>query len=245
MVSGKYSALSGAVAREQAMANIANNLANVSTTGFKRDRISFESMLRGSRQTQQARGINYSRIRTIKTDFSQGGLRQTGRALDVAIEGEGFFKIRNQGTTYYTRIGSFALDQNGTLKTTAGFPVLGDSGQVIQLPDTQGRAISIDEQGNISVNGAPVGARLQVFTISDSSRLKKVGNNLFTLESGGTDQVAESARIIQGSLETSNVNMMEEMVRMIDSQRKFEALHKVMKSYSTLGERQNELGTVG
>ncbi|HEB49713.1 MAG TPA: flagellar basal-body rod protein FlgF [Desulfobulbus sp.] len=245
MVSGKYSALSGAVAREQAMANIANNLANVSTTGFKRERISFESMLRGSRQTRQTRGINYSRIRAIETDFSQGALRQTGRALDVAIEGEGFFKIRNQGKTYYTRLGSFALDQDGTLKTTAGFPVLGDSGQAIQIPGTRGRAVSIDEQGGISVNGTPAGARLQVFTVSDPRRLKKVGNNLFVLEPGATEQVTESARIIQGSLETSNVNMMEEMVRMIDTQRKFEALHKVMKSYSTLGERQSELGTVG
>ncbi len=227
------------------MANIANNLANVSTTGFKRDRISFESMLRGSRQTRQTRGINYSRIRRIETDFSQGPLRQTGRPLDVAIEGKGFFKIRSRGTTAYTRVGSFALDQNGTLKTTDGFPVLGDSGQEIQIPDALGKAISIDEQGNISVNGTPAGARLQVFTVSDTSRLKKIGNSLYTLQSGATGQVAESARIIQGSLETSNVNMMEEMVRMIDTQRKFEALHKVMKSYSTLGERQSELGTVG
>ncbi len=245
MVSGKYSALSGAVAREQAMANIANNLANVSTIGFKRDRISFEAMLRGSRQVEQARGINYNRIRTIGTDFSQGGLRHTGRVLDVAIDGEGFFKIRNQGKTFYTRTGSLALDQNGTLKTTAGYPVLGDSGQVIQLPDSSGQAVSIDEQGNISVNGAPVGARLQVFAVSDPSRLKKVGNDLFTLEPGATDRVSTSARIVQGSLETSNVNMMAEMVRMIDTQRRFEALHKVLKSYSTLGERQNELGTVG
>ncbi len=245
MVSGKYSALSGAVAREQAMANIANNLANVSTTGFKRDRISFESMLRGSRQTRQTRGINYSRIRRIETDFSQGPLRQTGRSLDVAIEGKGFFKIRSRGTTSYTRVGSFALDQNGTLKTTDGFAVLGDSGQEIQLPDAVGKPISIDEQGNISVNGTPAGARLQVFTVSDTSRLKKIGNSLYTLQSGATGQVAESARVIQGSLETSNVNMMEEMVRMIDTQRKFEALHKVLKSYSTLGQRQSELGTVG
>ncbi len=245
MVSGKYSALSGAVAREQAMANIANNLANVSTTGFKRDRISFESMLRGSRQVRQTRGINYSRIRRIGTDFSQGGLRHTGRSLDVAIEGEGFFKIRNRGKIFYTRVGSFALDQNGILKTTDGFPILGDSGQQIQLPDAGGRAISIDEQGNIAVDGAPAGARLQVFAVSDTSRLKKVGNSLYTLEAGATERVAESARVIQGSLETSNVNMMEEMVRMIDTQRKFEALHKVMKSYSTLGERQSELGTVG
>ncbi len=245
MVSGKYSALSGAVAREQAMANIANNLANVSTTGFKRDRISFESMLRGSRQIRQTRGINYNRIRRIGTDFSQGGLRHTGRPLDVAIDGQGFFKIRSQGKIFYTRQGSLALDQDGILKTTAGYPVLGDSGQTIQLPATQGRAISIDEQGNIAINGVAAGARLQVFTVSDTSKLKKVGNSLFTLEAGATDQVAESARIVQGSLETSNVNMMEEMVRMIDTQRKFEALHKVLKSYSTLSERQNELGTVG
>lgn len=245
MVSGKFSALSGAVAREQAMANIANNLANVNSNGFKKDRISFESLLRGSRQVEEARGINYSRIRKIGTDFSQGAMRITGKPLDVAINGQGFFKVRNKNEVYYTRLGNFAVDNNGMLKTESGFNVLGSGNQPLQLDNAAGKKLTIDETGNISVNGILAEAKLQVFTVSDVSKLTKTGNTLFKMEQGASDQPADDARIIQGSLESSNVNMMEEMVMMIDTQRKFEAYHKVLKSYSTLGEKQSELGTVG
>ncbi len=243
MVSGKYSALAGAVAREQAMANISNNLANVNTTGFKKDRISFESILRGSRQTGQAKGINYSRIRTIGTDFSQGALKVTDNPLDLAIQGQGFFKIRQGKRTLYTRDGSFHLDSNGMLKTADGFSVLNESGQPVQLTETSGRKITIAEDGGIIVDGQ-VQDRLQVFTVDDPAGLKKIGGNRFALEQG-TDRTAESSRIVQGSLETSNVNMMEEMVMMINSQRRFEACHKALKSYSTIAEKNGELGTVG
>ncbi|NOQ45260.1 MAG: flagellar basal-body rod protein FlgF [Desulfobulbaceae bacterium] len=245
MVSGKYSALSGAVAREQAMANIANNLANVNSSGFKKDRISFESLLRGSRQVEEAKGINYSRIRKIGTDFSQGAMQMTGKPLDVAISGEGFFKVRNKNEIYYTRLGNFSVDNNGMLKTESGFSVLGSGNQPLQLDDAAGKKLTIDETGNISVNGMLAEAKLQIFKVTDVSKLKKTGDTLFTLEQGASDQPTEDARIIQGSLEASNVNMMEEMVMMIDTQRKFEAYHKVLKSYSTLGEKQSELGTVG
>jgi fagellar hook-basal body proteins len=110
MGSGKYSALSGAVAREQAMSNVAANLANVSTTGFKKDRISFAAILRGAQQASDARGINFARIRKIGVDFSQGGMQPTDRPLDVAIDGPGFFKVRKGGETFYTRSGRLMLD---------------------------------------------------------------------------------------------------------------------------------------
>jgi flagellar basal-body rod protein FlgF/flagellar basal-body rod protein FlgG len=244
MVSGKYSALSGSVSRQQAMDNIANNLANLNSTGFKKDRISFESVLRGSQQIGQARGINYSRIRTIGTDFSQGALRDTGRDLDLAISGEGFFKIQRDGQTFFSRNGSFYLDQNGMLKTSDNFNVLDASGQPIQLPDALGKKIYIDEAGSIVLDTTPSGQRIGVFTVSDPAKLEKQGNSLYRLGDGATSQPAEEARIVQGSLETSNINMVEEMTRMIETQRRFDACVKVQKSYSTIGEKQSELGTV-
>ncbi len=244
MVSGKYSALSGAVSREQAMANISNNMANIDTTGFKKDRISFESILKGSKQITAARGINYSRIRKIGVDFSQGPLRETGRDLDVAISGRGFFKVRGKGNTFFTRNGSFYIDNNGFLKTADNFNVLDGSSQPIQLADGQGKKINIDETGNISLDNTPSGLKIQVFTVSDPDKLEKKGDTMFSLKKGGTSKPAEEARVIQGNLEESNINMVEEMAMMINTQRRFDACLKIEKNYSNLSERQNELGTI-
>jgi len=244
MVSGKYSALSGSISRQQAMDNIANNLANLNSTGFKKDRISFESLLKGTQQTGRARGINYSRIRTIGTDFGQGSLRDTGRDLDVAISGEGFFKIERDGQTFFSRNGSFYIDPNGMLKNSDNFNIVDESGQPIQLPDAQGKKIYIDESGSIVLDNTQSGQRIGVFSVSDPAKLEKTGNSLWRLGEGATSQPATEARIVQGSLEMSNINMVEEMTRMIETQRRFDACVKVQKSYSTISERQSELGTV-
>lgn len=244
MGSGKYSALSGAVAREQTMSTIASNLANVSTTGFKKDRISFAAILRGTSQTDTAKGINYSRIRTIGTDFSQGGLQPTGRPLDVAIDGQGFFKVRKAEQTYYTRSGRFMLDENGLVKTEDGATVLGPGNEPLQIDTTQGKDIYIAESGDISINGMLMGTRIGVFTVSDQGQLTKVGDSLYTLAQGG-DQPMADCRVLQGNLETSNINMIEEMTAMIATQRAFEANTKVLESYSDLGEQLDALGTVG
>jgi flagellar basal-body rod protein FlgF len=245
MVSGKYSALSGALAKEQALNNIANNLANVNTTGFKRDRVSFESVLRGINQRGAAKGINYARIGAIGPDLSPGALRVTDRELDVAIEGEGFFKIQRANDTLYTRSGQFTLDEDGMLKTQDGSNVLGIGNQAIQFDPLAGNHITIGPDGQISIDGQATGSQLQVFTIQDPQQLEKVGDSMFRLKQGANDQPAADSRILQGSLETSNVNMMEEMVAMINGQRLFEAHHKALQSYSALGEKLDELGTVG
>ncbi len=244
MVSGKYSALSGAVSREQAMANISNNMANIDSTGFKKDRISFESLLKGNKQITDARGINYSRIRKIGVDFSQGPLRGTGRDLDIAISGKGFFKVRGNGNTFFTRNGSFYINNNGFLKTADNLEVLDSSSQPIQLVDGRGKKINIDESGNISLDNIPSGQRIQVFTVSDTDKLEKTGNSLFSLKKGASASPADETQVMQGNLEGSNINMVEEMTMMINTQRKFDACLKVEKNYSNLSERQNELGTV-
>jgi len=244
MVSGKYAALSGAVAREQSLANIANNLANISTTGYRKNRVSFEALLRSGHQVNRSEGINYSRIRKIGTDFTQGPLRETGRPLDVAISGTGFFKIRKGEQVFYTRNGNFYTDENGNLKTVQGYDVLDGSSQPIQLPALEGKIIHIDQSGAVSLDNVPTGARIQVFTLSDPGGLTRVGDSLFQAPAGITDQPSEEAKVIQKNLEGSNVNMVEEMVLMIDTQRKFEANAKALKNYSKLGEKQSELGTV-
>jgi flagellar basal-body rod protein FlgF len=244
MVSGKYSALSGAIAMEQNMANISNNLANVNTTGFKKDQMSFEAILRGAQQIQNAKGINYTRVNRNGTDFSEGPIRVTDNPLDLAIDGEGFFKVSNGNEVFFTRQGSFSLDESGKLITPSGYSLLDDGNQPVQLNGTAGQLITIDEDGYITINGGQEG-KVQVFTVDDPTKLKKSANTLFQLGEGGVDRPLQDARIIQGSLEYSNVNIMEEMAKMIETHRKYEAYHKVLKSYQTLSEKQDELGTVG
>lgn len=244
MVSGKYSAISGAVAREQAMNNLAANLANVHSNGFKRDRISFSAILKGSEQNSQTRGINYTRVRTIGTDQSQGAMETTGRPLDVAIDGPGFFKVSKDQEIYYTRAGRLQLDQNGMLKTNDGASVLGAGNEPLQIDTALGKDILIAENGDISVNGEAAGARLQVFTVEDQSQMSKAGDSLFRLKEGAADLPAQEGRVLQGNLEISNVNMVEEMTAMIGAQRTFEAHIKVIESYSTIGQKQEELGTI-
>jgi len=244
MVSGKYSALSGAVAREQAMGNVASNLANASTTGFKKDRISFAAILRGTNQNGDAQGVNFARIRKIGTDFSQGGMQPTGRQLDVAIDGEGVFKVQKNNETFYTRAGRLMLDENGMVKTQEGANVLGTSDLPLQLDTSTGKNILIAENGTISIDGKLADDKIQVFTVNDQDKLIKAGSSLYKLGEGGSAQPLDTSRVLQGNLETSNVNMMEEMTAMIANQRSFEAHNKVLESYSELTNKQDELGSI-
>ena len=249
MVSGKYSALSGAVAREQSMANIAANLANVNTAGYKKANVSFESLLQGAKQTKEANGINYSRIKGNFTEFSPGPMIETGNSLDMAIHGDGFFKVQGPNGVLYTRRGDFVLDQTGNLQTSNGMAVLDSSNGPITIPDTTINQISVSSLGEISTMGRD-GSRsvigsIGVVTINDTSKLKREADTTFSLQADGQETVTTEPTLVIGNLETSNVNMTEEMTMMIDSLRTFETYHKVLKSYSDLGQKQDELGSLG
>jgi flagellar basal-body rod protein FlgF/flagellar basal-body rod protein FlgG len=230
------------------MANIAANLANVNTTGYKKAKVSFESLLRGSNQTQEAKGINYSRVRDNFTEFSPGPVIETGNPLDVAIHGDGFFKVQGPDGVLYTRRGDFVLDQAGSLKTSTGQPVLDDGGGQITIPDASTSRVSISSLGEISVlaldGTRSVVGTLGVVTIEDTSKLKREADTTFSLEAGNQATALTEPALAVGNLETSNVNMPEEMTMMIDSLRTFETYHKVLKSYSDLSQKQDELGSL-
>ena len=146
MSSGIYSTLSGNLARMQALDSITNNMANANTVGFKRDRLAFESLLSGIGQTNTSKGLNFTRLQRSYTDFTPGNTRVTGNDLDLAIEGEGFFKVRRGDELLYTRAGNFRLDPDGTLITESGLPVVGTTGQPVTIPDHE---FSIDEEGRM------------------------------------------------------------------------------------------------
>ncbi len=249
MVSGKYSALAGAVSREQRLANISANLANVNTVGYKKTRMSFESLLRGEKQTQEAKGINYSRVRENFTEFREGPVKQTTNPLDLAIHGEGFFKVSSPAGDRYTRRGDLKINQDGMLLTTNDMAVLDEGNQPIIIPNTDTSKISVNTLGEISVLSVDgtrnVIGRVGVFTVNDKTLLKRESDTLFSLKEGGQEIPLEEPAIAVGSLEISNVNMTEEMTLMIDTLRTFETYQKVLKSYGTLGEKQAELGTLG
>ncbi len=249
MVSGKYSALAGAISREQSIANISANLANINTSGYKKSMVSFESILRGEQQTNEGKGINYNRIRNNFADFSPGAMRQTEDPLDIAIQGSGFFKLQGPSGVHYTRRGDFAINQDGLLTTNGGFPVLDEAGSEISIPDTDTSKVAIGDDGTIYLLGPEASreevARIAVVDIEDKLTLKRETDTTFSLENGGTEIESETYRVIQGNLELSNVNMAAEMAKMIDSHRIFETYHKVLKSFSTLSEQEQELGTVG
>ncbi|MFV0436170.1 MAG: flagellar basal-body rod protein FlgF [Desulfopila sp.] len=249
MVSGKYSALAGAIAREQSIANISNNLANVNTSGYRRSTVSFESFLRGARQISTTKGINYSRVSRNVSDFEQGAMRQTDNPYNFAIDGPGFFKIAGPQGPLYTRRGDFAVDQEGVLRTSSGMAVLDDANSPITIPDTDRDRLIIENDGTIATV-SPEGTSSEVGTlgiveVSDRTLLKRADNTSFSLEPGGVETPLENPSISQGFLELSNVNMTDEMTRMITSMRTFETYHKVLESYSTINQQQDELGTLG
>lgn len=252
MVSGKYSALAGAISREQSIANISSNLANINTTGYKKSLVSFESILNGEKQINEAKGINYNRIRKNYTDFTPGSIRQTDDPLNLVVHGEGFFKVQTPDGIQYTRRGDFTVTPKGLLTTSEGLPVLNESNGPITIPnifDTDYRKVAVGDDGTIYVldeeDAREEIARLGIVEIPDKMQLKREKDTMFSLQEGGVAIPSENHRVIQGSLELSNVNMAAEMTQMIDSYRTFETYHKVLKSYSTISQMQEELGTLG
>lgn len=249
MGSGKYTALSGAIAREQAINNVAANLANSNTSGYRRTQVSFAAILRGEQQTQQARGMNYTRVNRNFSDFSGGPVRQTDDPLNFAIQGDGFFKIQGANGPLLTRRGDLQINGQGVLTTSNNQPLLDEGNNQIILGDINTGKVAADEDGTISIIDAQ-GARtevgrLAVVTVADKAQLQREADTGFSLKEGATEIPAADYRILQGSLELSNVNTATELAQMIDNYRTFETYHKVLKSYSTLGEVQEDLGTLG
>ncbi|SNX53534.1 flagellar basal-body rod protein FlgG [Thermoanaerobacterium sp. RBIITD] len=253
MMRALWSAASGMNAQQLNVDVISNNLANVNTTSFKRDRAEFKDLIYQTLQTEninagQGRPVNMQvgvgvRPSAIVKDFGEGSLQQTDNPLDVALDGEGFFAVLGpDGNTYYTRDGSFKLsvDQNTAMLTTAdGYPVLDDGGNQITFDNTQ-KEITISPLGVISVKN-PDGtqqdiATLGIYNFQNPQGLIDKGNNLYqaTAASGaaGTrnDFQGKMGNVLQGFLETSNVQVVKEMVDMIAAQRAYELNSKAIQA---------------
>lgn len=257
-VKGIYTAVSGAIAQSNRLDTIANNIANSNTTAFKKDRQVFNEYLtsyeKGPDTMQVPRvpasiesfydmnGGDKSYVDTAGTftNFSQGSLKPTGSSLDVAIEGNGFFEVLTPEGVRFTRNGGFLIDGTGTLVTKDGFPVLkegaGDPTQrSIQLGD---RNVTISDRGDVYVGDNQV-ARLAFVAFSQRDVLQKQGNSLYKIRenSQATPVAAVEGKLHQGYIESSNVNVIEEMTDMISAQRLFETTQQAVKAYDHMEEK--------
>ncbi|MXO71144.1 flagellar basal-body rod protein FlgG [Alteraurantiacibacter buctensis] len=252
-------ARTGLEAQDSRMRVIANNLANIGTTGFKRDRANFQTLAyddarvagqRSSNQTAYAIGLNLGTgvavQGTTRVD-TQGALATTGNNLDVALDGDGFFQIELPGgQTAYTRAGNFTLSAEGTLVTAQGYTVV----PAIQVP-AGAQSIAIGPDGTVTaiVEGDAAPAELGQLTVAsfvNPAGLQATGDNLLleTAASGAADVGApgENGRgqIRQGMLESSNVNVVEELVEMIEAQRAYEINSKMISAVDEMLRNANQ-----
>ncbi len=260
MIRSLWIAKTGLDAQQTQLDVIANNLANVSTNGFKRSRAVFEDLLyqtlrqpgaASSQQTTIPSGLMLGTgVRPIATEhiFVQGSLQNTGNALDVAINGQGFFQIQMpDGTLAYTRDGSFQLDGTGQVVTSSGYPL----SPAITIPSTA-TSITISRDGIVSIiqSGTTTPTQIgnvQLASFVNAGGLQSVGENLFveTASSGtptpNTPGSNGSGLLSQAYVETSNVNVAEELVQMIQTQRAYELNSKVVTTSDNMLARLTQL----
>jgi flagellar basal-body rod protein FlgF len=200
---------------------IAHNIANASTTGFRREGVLFSEFVRDLRGDEATLSMASGNAR--QTFLSQGGLTFTGGDLDLAIEGPGFFRIETDQGERLTRAGHFAIDAEGQIVNQDGFRLLDDGGAPVQVPP--GTTLSVARDGTLSADGEPV-AQLGLVVIEDPADLRRESGTLH--EATGPVRPAEGAVIHQGFLEDSNVSPIAEMARMITVQRAYEAGQKFL-----------------
>ncbi|NLJ87877.1 MAG: flagellar basal-body rod protein FlgF [Epulopiscium sp.] len=250
MIRGLYTSAIGMTTQFKRMDVISNNLANADNTGFKKDIVvsrSFPEELT-KRINDQKNGFSNNQnigrmslglyVDEVYTNFRQGSLAQTSDPFNLALEGRGFFAIQGEdGVERYTRDGSFVLNSDGRLMTKEGNLVLGENG-VISLEQGD---VRIDEEGNIFLDNELVD-RLRIVNFDNPETLRKVGDNLLE-RSNQTQEIAFEGRVTQGFLETSNVNVVDEMIDMITATRIYEANQKAIQTHDeTLGKAVNEVG---
>ncbi|MEJ5210243.1 MAG: flagellar basal-body rod protein FlgG [Burkholderiales bacterium] len=260
MIRSLWIAKTGLDAQQMNIDVVANNLANVSTTGFKRSRAVFEDLLyqtlrqpgaKSSQQSEIPSGLQLGTgVRPIATEriFTQGNLTQTGNPLDLAINGNGFFQITlPDGTTAYTRDGSFQINSQGQVVTASGYTVA----PAITIPANT-LSITVSPDGIISVqqagNPAPVQVgQLQLASFINPAGLQSMGENLYleTAASGAPSTNTPGTNglgvLNQGYLETSNVNVSEELVKMIEAQRAFELNSRAISASDQMLQRLAQL----
>lgn len=228
-VNTTYVGLSYQIALQRKMDMVANNIANIDTTGFKSGNVLFaEHIVRENSDEPLSMVSDYGNYR----DYSQGPLQQTGNKLDVALEGNGFLAVQDaDGSVKYTRNGQMSLNNLGQLVTNTGMPYLNAGGQPIVIPPTA-TSITIASNGTVSTEDGAI-SQLQVSRFENPLSIKPVGNSLFETDQ---DPIADNinTKVRQGMIEGSNVNAVMEMTDMIEVMRKYESVARLLQRESEL-----------
>jgi flagellar basal-body rod protein FlgF len=243
---GLYVAMSGAKQLLQAQASNANNLANSNTPGFRADLEQQRTMpLFGPGQPSRV----YALTERPGHDFKPGALQQTGRTLDVAIDGNGWLAVQTRdGKEAYTRAGNLEITPEGALVTESGLPVLGNGGPIVLQPYQK---LEIGTDGTLSVlalgaNPTEMAAVDQIKRVNpDNTDLEKGTDGLMHLKPGATPPANADVKLVSGFIEGSNVNNIEEMVQMIQLARHFENQIKVMKTLDDNSQASSDIMRMG
>jgi flagellar basal-body rod protein FlgF/flagellar basal-body rod protein FlgG len=216
--------------RTEALDTIANNLANVSTPGFRGSHNVFKAVLATAGESplsvlnQDAN--DYGVLGGTRLDTTQGALVRTNNDLDLAVEGPGYFAVQTASGVQYTRGGNLRVSPQKQLITAAGDPVLGDNGPIT----VAGQPVSISTDGTISVNGA-ISGRLKMFEFAPSVPLQSAGGTYYTAPAG-TAVPAKASQVRQGMLESSNVNPITSVVELISAQREVESMRRALSMFN-------------
>jgi flagellar basal-body rod protein FlgF len=226
MNSGIYTAYSGMKAQSDALDILANNLANVNTTGFKEEKAFFTVLQQAVHGMDEGNPLSeaINRHVTVYSNINgkEGVQTPTKRDLDVAIEGDGFLVAETQRGIRYTRNGNLHMNSQGVLITADGYPILDVDEKKITLGPGK---INIGENGNVQMDGRTL-ARLKVVRFEDAGSMIKEGNSMYAAPKGRVSELEADAKIKAGFLEGSNVNPVEAVVKMITILRNFEAMQK-------------------
>jgi flagellar basal-body rod protein FlgG len=260
MINSLMISKTGMTAQQTQLDVISNNLANVSTNGFKRSSAVFEDLMyqnlrqvgaNAADQAQLPTGLQVGLgVRTVATSrsFTQGSLQQSGNALDVAINGQGFFQVQMpDGTTAYTRDGSFQLNAQGQLVTNSGYPL---SAGITLPPETTSITISGDGIVSAKLPGTTAPAQVGVLELANfinPAGLEPLGQNLYreSVASGnpinGNPGTTGMGNLMQGFTEASNVNVVQELVNMIQTQRAYEMNSKAIQTSDQMLQRLSQI----
>lgn len=235
--------LSAQLALRRSMEIVANNVANVSTAGFKRENPLFEQVLADIETEDRLGGqtqVAFVRDWGVLRDLSAGSFDQTGGALDLAIEGSAYFTVQTAQGERFTRDGQFKMDVNGRLTTAMGDPVMGEGGEIV-LP-ANAKDIKIASDGTVSTADGQVG-RIRLAAFENERKLRKDGGNLYQSDEPAIP--AQKARVQQGFVERSNVQGVSEMTRMIEISRAYSAVSdSLSQTEETLKRAVSKLGEV-
>lgn len=239
MSDGIWAAVSGAVAQQRALDVTANNVANANTTGYRGDRVAFREALTAASGEEEAApdSLRFVNVSQVQASQEAGALRQTGGTFDLALEGDGWFSIDTPNGERYTRGGQFTVDAEGVVRSSDGAPVMawesepGGETRELRVP-LDAAEITIGLNGTLSADGNAVG-QLAIRSFEEDA-LTKEGDTRFVAEGNGTPS---EASVLQGYLESSNINAVAGMNELITVSRSFEAFQKIIDTFQQMDQR--------